>query len=188
VRILANKRHTVESNGGELFSLVRCFPNLETLSISWSILQRPEPLGCPLKLNLGPNDDLPHVRRLQILLHPIFGVDAHETSDETVYEVRSLMQHLPLTHIKEFGIHFETFLDSDTTNNENLLKGLSLACHAMPFEQLESFHLAFNFDVFELPALDVWVSSASGSLHLFLAKRRLRGILGVSGANDSMHT
>lgn len=148
--------------GLQLIPLVQCFPNLETLSISWSILHNAPKPGWhywSLKPDPGPLEDIPPVRRLQILFHSDFEKDVYETCDETIWEVLNLMEHLPLVHVKDLGLFFESFMDSDKSDTHNFFYGLDMACKAMQFERLESFHLAFNFEVYGLPRLDLWVSS-----------------------------
>jgi hypothetical protein len=152
----------VNYRGRQIIPLIECFPNLETLSISWSILHNAPRFGWQywsLKPDYGSLDGLPQVRRLQILLGSDFEKEVFEECDQTVYEVVNLMEHLPLIHVKDLGLYFECFMDSDKEETYNLFNGLSLACQAMQFERLESLHLAFGFVVYGLPGLDLWVSS-----------------------------
>jgi hypothetical protein len=159
IRILANERHE-HIPGGHLLPLIQCFPNLETLSISWLLLyRRPNPAWGEyyLKSNLGPVDGLPPVRRLQILLHQEDSEGNGRTFDKTILEVLSLMKHLPLIHVKDLSLFFESFVNFDTMDIGDFLRCLLWTCEAMQFPQLESFHLASNYDVFGLPFLDLWV-------------------------------
>jgi hypothetical protein len=133
---------------------------LETLSISWSILFNGPGLEWStyaLTPNREPFDWVPQVRRLQILLHSDFADDVLDTCDETVYEVVNLMEHLPLIYVTDLALFFESFFDSDTSNIDEFNRGLRRACIAMRFKRLESFHLAFNYDVYGMPVLDLWV-------------------------------
>jgi hypothetical protein len=144
----------VDPKGGELLSLIQCFPNLEELSISWSIISSQQPPDYPLKPNDLQSNDLPRdLRRLQILPHRSFYWDADEVDviSKSIEELQHLSNHLPLNHIKDFGIFFQDF---DITNSRE----------EQAYVQ-QSF--GFSSDVFDVPPVDLVVSPKSRSCGLF---------------------
>lgn len=64
----------------------------------------------------------------------------------------------PAIPSKDLGVFFEAFLDSEMTDEHWNIEELHKATKAMRFPQLETFHLAFNFDVFGLPSFVPGVS------------------------------
>jgi hypothetical protein len=92
------------------------------------------------------------------------------------------MEHLPLIHVRELGLFFESFMDFETSRSDSFIEGLGLACKAMQFERLKSIHLAFNFDVYCLPVLDLWVRSGFAGWLVFADQKTIEDA-GNDGAN-----
>jgi hypothetical protein len=152
----------VDPDKGELLAFLQCFPNLQNLAISWSRLHDSQQPGCSLKRTREPITELHHLHRLQILLHQDFSNlqlrdPLEDPFEKYLPELSSLLGHLPLDHLKHFGVYFSVFLDSGSTPRN--LPALLTAISEMRFRELESFHLGFNFDVYSLPILDIWVST-----------------------------
>jgi hypothetical protein len=157
LRILANMRHTVDPNGDDLLAFIQCFPNVQKLAISWSRVHDTQLARCSsLKYKRGTINGLPRLHSLQILLHPNFSdVDSRDPFEKSVYELISLLRHLPLDHLKRIGVFFEAFLDSQSS--QSLVQALVMTMELMRFAELNSFHFGFNFEVYGRPSLDLWV-------------------------------
>jgi hypothetical protein len=156
--ILANRRHIVDRNEGELLAFIKCFPNLKNLSISWSLLQYDRLPGYSLRPTDGACNDLSNLRRLEILIHSDFDIeDDRDRVRQSIWELRSLFNHLPLCHVRDVGVFFEDLANSDTDpadhpDSETYYQQLVRAIKSMRFRDLESFHLGFIYEVFELPS------------------------------------
>jgi hypothetical protein len=160
----------VDPNGEELLSLIQCFPNLEELSISWSIISSQQPPNYPLKPNDLQSNDLPRaLRRLQLLPHRSFYWDADEVDviSKSIEELQHLSNHLPLNHIKDFGIFFQDFDITNSREEQAYVQQLSTVIQAMRLSALESFHFGFSSDVFDVPPVALVVSPKSRSCSLF---------------------
>jgi hypothetical protein len=152
----------VDRDKGELLAFIKCFPNLKNLSISWSLLQYTRLPEYSLRPTAEPCDELPHLRRLEILIHSDFAEDDQDRICQSIWELRSLFNHLPLCHVKDVGVFFEDFANSGTDpedhpDSETYYQQLVRTIRSMRFRDLESFHLGFIYDVFELPFMDIWV-------------------------------
>jgi hypothetical protein len=165
LRILANDRHVVDPDGGGLLSLMQCFPNLEKLSISWSISRR-RPLFS-LKPTRGTFDGLPHLRRLEILLHPPLDVSWNDSAQQ---ELLSLFTHLPLCQLESVGVFFEDLMSSEAM--DMYIVPMTLAMRTMRFPNLNLFHIGFNMEVNGQPEHTLLVSWVRRSVTL-LAYRML---------------
>jgi hypothetical protein len=144
-------------------AFLQCFPKLQNLAISWSRFGKFRGVGPPSRSLIptpGPVTGLRYLHRLQILLH------SNSTSDHTtiayaraLFELLSLFDHLPLSRLRHLGVFFEDFLNSESTLQS--ITALVAAMGRMRFPRLDSFHLNFNYEVFDLPALNLWVRSLS---------------------------
>jgi hypothetical protein len=153
-------RHTVNPDGGELLAFLQCFPKLRNLAISWSRRGETRDNGRPgfsMKRTPGPATGVRNLDRLQILLHadPSDGEHSRSSFARGVLELVALCEHLPLHRLKHFGVFFEAFVDSDSI--PEYLAALIMAVGMMRFKRLESFHFGFDFMVWGLPALNLWV-------------------------------
>lgn len=160
LRFLANQKHTINPDQGELLSLLQCFPNLHTASLSWTILYSAPNVRPSLKPTTAPVEGLANLRRLQILLHPDWIGDARIGPDaHGMYELMDLFAHLPLTHVKEVGVFFEDFVNSEMTLVNSVLSTFNQVTSEMRFPTLHTFHLGFAFHIFGLPSGNLWVST-----------------------------
>jgi hypothetical protein len=121
---------------------------MEDLAIQWSLLEDSlSPTYTPIK-------GLPHLRRFQIFLSPSTPGDVTGRVNQ---ELRSLFLHLPLWHVQTFSVFSEGFITSEYV--QEYLEQLLETMRSMRFQKLETFHLGFDFAVYSLPPMDLWVSN-----------------------------
>jgi hypothetical protein len=144
---------------------------MEDLTISWSLVNQ------SLSPNYGSIKGLPQLRRFQLfLLSPSIEGDV---TGRVIQELLSVFLHLPLGHVQTFGVFIEEFVDSlDVQDHlEQLLKAMGM----MRFQELKTFHLGFNFAVYNLPSMGLWVRAMVLDA-LSMANTRLCVIAGIPGA------
>jgi hypothetical protein len=163
--ILANRRHTVDRNAGDLLSLIKCFPNIDDLKISWSFpspnIRIPHWLpghlvgarNLSLRPTRNPLTELSQVRRLQIAFNPDY-VTSRGIS-WAAHELGLILKHLPLSHVQHLHVIFEEIIDSKELQENIVQLGVTLG--AMRFARLETIHISFNLNVCTLPPVDYWV-------------------------------
>jgi hypothetical protein len=153
----------VHRNEGDLLSLIKCFPNIDDLKISWSIpsvwsthwlLSRlPGFQESSLKPTYNPLTELSQLRRFRILLNPDYNTSSGISW--AIRELRSILDHLPLSHVRHLHVLFEEIIDSQELQENIVQLGVTLG--EMRFARLETIHISFNFDVCTLPQMDYWV-------------------------------
>jgi hypothetical protein len=150
-----------------LLSFISCFPRVEELAISWSISDtEAEPSArFALKATPTPFGGLPHLRRLHILSHVDYELIERSPIRRASTELLGLMHHVRLLHVRELGIFFSDYIDSDLGQDD--FQCVNTVIRAMIFPQLESFQFAFILVVLNLPAFDVWVSTIPRSSSSF---------------------
>jgi hypothetical protein len=154
----------VDRDEGDLLSLIKCFPNVDDLKITWSLPSTrsshwllsnlPGFFNLSLKPTCNPLTELSQLRRLQILLNPDYNTSSGISW--AIRELRSISDHLPLSHVRHLHVLFEEIIDSQELQENIVQLGVTLG--AMRFARLETIHISFNFDVCTLPQMDYWVS------------------------------
>lgn len=148
----------MDQDEAEPLDLIKCFPSLTNLKISWSLRRYARRSSLSLSPTVQPYMGLPHLHRLQICLHSDFL--NKDRIGRSIREVRSLFCHLPLSYVKHIGVFFEDFASSRIepgAQAATYYQQLATALESMRFPDLESFHLGFDFLVFGVPFIDIWV-------------------------------
>lgn len=150
IKVIANKRHTVDPNGSQLAGLLKCFPMAETVDVIWELsVANTENT---LKPTARFPRELPHLRSVLLHMEPDLHLDAEEFIPR---ELAMLFRHLPLSHLKKLDIDLIDMLGDDRMGA--LFDNLRQSFHYLDGSRLEVFRLQLDFDVMGLPVEDLWV-------------------------------